>query len=153
MKESRRRIENILYSPDGAYLFAGEDDGSIHIWQVFDGKELLVVKGYSQPVTALEISADGCQLISGSSDRLLKAWRLDWEYEIPENDRLDDGFQSCLECFLAQHRLLDESTLTRSGKPAWSPEDLEKLFRTLETRGYGRVSPAEVNAVLRTLVR
>ena len=148
-----RRIENIVYSPDGAFLFAGEDDGSIHVWQVLDGREVMAVKGYSQPVTALEITRDGTRLVSGGSDRTLKVWKLDWEYEIPEGSLEDESFHCYLGYFLARHRPLDEEQLTRSGKAAWTAEDLVGLFHALEARGYGNVPHDEVMTILRALAR
>jgi WD40 repeat protein len=148
-----RRVENLVYSPDGLFLFSGEDDGTIRAWHVFDGRCVLAIKGHSQPITALDIAPDGCTLASGSSDRLFKLWRLDWDYQIPSKPLQDEGFRLCLESFLSIHRPMDETGLSRTGRPQWTREDQEQLFKQLENRGYGRIPPDEVLGALRQMAR
>jgi WD40 repeat protein len=53
---------------------AGEDQ-TIRIWDVETGMELLALRGHAKRVLFLAFSRDGRLLISGSKDRIVRAWR------------------------------------------------------------------------------
>ncbi|PMB48502.1 hypothetical protein CEN39_22905 [Fischerella thermalis CCMEE 5201] len=67
-------IMSVAFSPDGKLLAAGDSNGEIHLWQVADGKQLLILRGHANWVVSLAFSPDSRTLASGSSDCTVKLW-------------------------------------------------------------------------------
>ncbi|PMB50790.1 hypothetical protein CEN40_00890 [Fischerella thermalis CCMEE 5205] len=67
-------IMSVAFSPDGKLLAAGDSNGEIHLWQVADGKQLLILRGHANWVVSLAFSPDSRILASGSSDCTVKLW-------------------------------------------------------------------------------
>jgi WD40 repeat protein len=62
------------FSPDGALLAAGGEDGSLILWDVASGERAFNLAGHSDAVRALAFSPDGQFLLSGGNDRTLLLW-------------------------------------------------------------------------------
>jgi hypothetical protein len=92
-------------------------------------------------------------LVSVSTDRLLKLWRLDWEYSFPPQVRVDKTAFAYLSAFLARNRPYASDGITPGGRPTWTRDDFNDLMRELSCRGYGGVSPREVNKALKKMAR
>ncbi|QIR40780.1 NACHT domain-containing protein [Tolypothrix sp. PCC 7910] len=58
-------VRSVAFSPDGKFLATGDNYGAIRLWQVADGKELLLCKGHSNRVNSVAFSQDGKTLASG----------------------------------------------------------------------------------------
>ncbi|WP_235656834.1 NB-ARC domain-containing protein [Fischerella thermalis] len=67
-------IMSVAFSPDGKLLAAGDSNGEIHLWQVADGKQLLILRGHANWVVSLAFSPDSRTLASGGSDCTVKLW-------------------------------------------------------------------------------
>ncbi|QLE57136.1 NB-ARC domain-containing protein [Nostoc sp. TCL26-01] len=72
--KSLKSIFSLALSPDGKLLATGDMDGQIHLWQVADGKNLLMFKGHKNWVWTVAFSPDGQILASGGHDGLVKLW-------------------------------------------------------------------------------
>ncbi|MCL4559081.1 MAG: protein kinase [Chloroflexi bacterium] len=148
-----RRIKAAVFSPDGRYLFVAEEDGTITVMSIAGGKRLRSFKGHNQPITALVASLDGCLLASTGVDGLVKLWRLDWEYSIPDHPEDDDTLYAYLNAFLALHRPQLNEGSGRTGRPAWKNSDFADLMEELSYRGFGGIPEGEINSLLRQLSR
>jgi WD40 repeat protein len=67
-----------VFSPDSKCLLAGQQDGTIRIWDVATATALFDVPAHTGPVTALAFSPDGKLLASGAKDTTLMLW--DWAH-------------------------------------------------------------------------
>ncbi len=63
-------------SPDGTQLASASRDGTIKVWNLENGKEILRLKGHSNGVSSITFSPDGTQLVSGSWDSTIRIWDL-----------------------------------------------------------------------------
>lgn len=69
-------VLSAAFSPDGCWLATGIDHDII-IWQIADGKSLMVLQGHTSWVVSVAFSPDGRILASGSSDHTVRLWDLE----------------------------------------------------------------------------
>jgi WD40 repeat protein len=67
-------VMGAAFSPDGTRLATASWDGTLKIWNVADGKELLTLRGHVKPVTSVAFSPDGTRLASAGTDRTVRLW-------------------------------------------------------------------------------
>ena len=67
-------VWSVAFSPDGAYLAAGDTKGNILLRRVVDGQPIRSYTGHSAWVVSLAFSPDGRTLASGSCDSTAKLW-------------------------------------------------------------------------------
>ncbi|HET8783880.1 MAG TPA: TIR domain-containing protein [Pyrinomonadaceae bacterium] len=68
-QEMRERVSVIAFSPDGKFLAAGDEAGTVRIWDAATRQELGSFMGHKDIVTTLAFSADGRTLASGGAGR------------------------------------------------------------------------------------
>jgi WD40 repeat protein len=73
--EGMAEICCVVFTPDSLAVAWGEVDGTIRV-RTLKGSWLQTLKNTSQPVTSLDISADGKFLASGYADGLIRVWRV-----------------------------------------------------------------------------
>ncbi len=64
---------SVPFSPDGR-LVAFDDDNTIAIWDVKNGKRVQTLKGHTASVNMLSFSSDGLLLASSSMDKTIAIW-------------------------------------------------------------------------------
>ena len=138
--------------------------------------------GHADAVTSVTFSADGRHALSGSADRTLKLWVLDWELGDNAPADWEEGALPYLEMFLSSHvpyalppnhklsadkgrssfaRLFKSApaegetvqAIARHGPPVWTENDFQGLLRNLGYAGYGWLRPAGVRRKLEQLAR
>jgi len=68
-------LGRVAISPNGARAATTSFDGSVKLWDLASGRELLTL-AYTQPSSAVAFSPDGNRLVAGYRDGLLKMWQL-----------------------------------------------------------------------------
>jgi WD40 repeat protein len=67
---------SVAFSPDGALLASGCDNGIIGLWDVAKAKKIAILSRHTDLVRSLAFSADGKILASGSRDGTIKLWNV-----------------------------------------------------------------------------
>jgi WD40 repeat protein/serine/threonine protein kinase/Flp pilus assembly protein TadD len=60
-------VSSVAYRPDGKRLASDGPAGSVLVWETASGKELLRLRGHTNPVTCVAFSPDGSRLASASA--------------------------------------------------------------------------------------
>ena len=82
VRDGKSRFNAIALSPDSRFVFSGGLEGantSVNIWEVSTGKLTQSVCPHAKGIAALTLSADGCKMLTGSEDKFLRVWDLEWE--------------------------------------------------------------------------
>lgn len=66
----------VAINEDGAVLLVGCEDGTVHAFSGRSRRELAVLAGHSEEVSAICVSGDGLSAVSGSRDGSLRIWNL-----------------------------------------------------------------------------
>ncbi|EJD39121.1 WD40 repeat-like protein [Auricularia subglabra TFB-10046 SS5] len=74
------RIECIVVSPDGRFVYSGDEEGALRRWRLSsDGSHYTLridrpPNTHRAPIKSLAIGRDGQRIVSGSSDGTLRVW-------------------------------------------------------------------------------
>ena len=69
-------LTSAAYTPDGATLVAGGNDGTIRLLKAADGSPIKSLPNSGGTITALAVTADGTRLIAGNTDQNVRIYLL-----------------------------------------------------------------------------
>ncbi len=67
-------VFTLAFSPEGARLASGSNDGTILLWDSTTGQQLRTLSGHSQDIYSVAFSPDGQLLVSTSPDQTIRLW-------------------------------------------------------------------------------
>lgn len=67
-------VLSVAFSPDGLQILTGSDDGTVRMWEIASGRELIQVGTYSNPVWSVAFSPDGSYILAGLADKTARMW-------------------------------------------------------------------------------
>lgn len=68
-------MTSAAFTPDGRTLATASNDGTVKLWAVASGEELLTMPGHIAPWTQLVFSPDGTELAACGEAGLIRVWR------------------------------------------------------------------------------
>lgn len=70
----RNMVTSVAISSGGVYVVTGLIDGTVKIWDSFNGKCIDTLRGHVSRVSSVAISPDGEYIVTGSVDGTIKVW-------------------------------------------------------------------------------
>ena len=67
-------VFSVAISPDEKKVISGSDDGTVRLWDVKTGKQVMCLEGHTGGVRAVAYSPDGKRVVSGSDDTTVRIW-------------------------------------------------------------------------------
>ena len=67
-------VQCVAFSPDGKKLATVSQDGTVKVWDVETGRELIHYAGHTDSVRGVAFSPDGKNIASGGADKEVRIW-------------------------------------------------------------------------------
>ena len=131
-------VTSVAYSPDGAYVLSGGDDGTLKLWETATGRDVRSFTGHKAGVTSVAFSPDGTMAVSGSIDSTLRLWDVASGRELHATDGL--GWKIAGIAFSADGKFVASAADDNQVK-LWSVPRLE-LVRAFVGHGWRVTSVA-----------
>ena len=74
------RVTQVVATPDGRRLVSASVDGTVRIWDTFTGRQLHVLLGNKDVLTAVNavaVRSDSRRILSGGYDKILRLWDME----------------------------------------------------------------------------
>jgi WD40 repeat protein/serine/threonine protein kinase len=127
-------IRAVAFSPDDAWVAAGDEAGFVKIWDAATGEIVRSIKAHQHHVFSLAFSPDGKTLLTGSADWSAKLWDMDSFEE--RHDLSGHAEQIRAVAWNPVEDIVATAGIDRTVK-LWNPAD-GRLIGTVE--GFGQIS-------------
>jgi WD40 repeat protein len=74
-------VSSVAFSPDGALVATGSEDGSVRIWEL-EGERVIVLAGHQGAVNSVQFSPDGTRVATSSQDQTIRLWDVETGREV-----------------------------------------------------------------------
>jgi WD40 repeat protein len=68
-------VRSVAFSPDGAAVASGGNDGTVRLWALADGRMTAVLEGHAGNVFQVAYSPDGTTVAAGGADSTVRLWQ------------------------------------------------------------------------------
>ncbi|MBF0590535.1 MAG: serine/threonine protein kinase [Nitrospirae bacterium] len=144
-------ITTACFSADVKHILSVGSDTTVRIWDVETNRELRKFTLPGGKINTAVFSPNAWLCVTGSADRTLSSFYLDWDLDATSYEDWDDRARPYLEIFLTLHTPFVQDTLFRKGIPQYSEEDFHALVRQLSLNGFGWLTPEGIKQKLRQL--
>jgi WD40 repeat protein/serine/threonine protein kinase len=69
-------VTSMAFSPDAKRLISGGVDGTVRLWDIESGKEVMPRPGHTTAVQSVALSKDGRYVLTGGADQTVRLWDL-----------------------------------------------------------------------------
>lgn len=105
---SSYQVTAVTFNDTAEQIFSGGIDNDIKVWDMRTGTISYLLKGHTDTVTGLELSADGSYLLSNAMDNTLRIWDV----------RPYAPAERCIKVFTGHQHNFEKNLL----RCAWSPD-------------------------------
>jgi hypothetical protein len=70
-------VSGCAVTPDGKRVVSASLDGTLKVWELESGREMVTLRGHAAVVSDCAVTADGKRVVSASRDSTLKVWDID----------------------------------------------------------------------------
>lgn len=71
-----RPVTNMVFSPDGNLLASASEDRSIRVWDLRDGRCIMIFVGHTDAIRSINFNSSNKLLVSTSYDNTIRIWNL-----------------------------------------------------------------------------
>lgn len=71
---------------DSRWLISSGKDNALRLWNLESGNEELKISSLDGEITSVALDFQGRMLFTGAENGMIRRWRLQWDYELPEQD-------------------------------------------------------------------
>ena len=68
------RANDVAVTPDGSQMVTADCDGTVHVWSMSSGEEVMVLEGSSEELFGVAVTPDGTRVVSCSADKTVRVW-------------------------------------------------------------------------------
>jgi WD40 repeat protein len=61
-------VQSLVFGPDGDRLFTAGIDGTVRVWDVSSGQQLVTIQQHEGQASSVDVSVDGLHMVSADED-------------------------------------------------------------------------------------